>query len=126
LVPERNQPPCSVCSPTFNTHLAIQIAHEGVVLALAKAAATMASSISMTLLEEQPSRHPTPSSAQSLNRVDNQEPPEGAQAFAKPNARSVRNKLIAANWALLVAGMNGSLTPQYTIYISDADYATNF
>lgn len=70
----------------------------------------MATSISMTLLEEQSSRLPTPPLEPPINPSEVQEPPEGTQTFAKPDARSVRDKLIAVNWLLLAAGMNGALT----------------
>ncbi|KAH6900034.1 putative MFS transporter [Thelonectria olida] len=55
-----------------------------------------------------------------MGRLDYQEPPEGTQTFAKPNARSVRKKLIAANWALLVAGMNDAATGALIPYIKPA------
>ena len=43
--------------------------------------------------------------------VDGANTPEGAMVFRTFNARDVKGKVISTNWAVLIAGMNGTLTP---------------
>jgi hypothetical protein len=81
-----------------------------------------------TLSAKTPSIHTSASSParQSLSAADEEssptddQPPEGATVFGRPDVLTMKGKLISANFAIFVAGMNDSSTGALIPYLQPA------